>query len=98
MKRKFNITMHVPLGNRHGTMCFTENNSTISGILEVLGSKDDFTGTLTESGTLEFTGKMTSLLHSFSYLAKGTILNSKLKVNVTGGRYSFYITGEEIIA
>ncbi len=95
MEQKFNITMYVPLGIRHGTIQFNEEHSAIRGLLDVLGSKDTFTGTLTEDGAVEFTGTMTSLLHTFSYLAKGTIKGSQLQLTVTGDRYSFRISGEK---
>ena len=90
------ITMYVPLGIRHGTMSFVEEHNVINGILEVFGNQDAFTGTLTETGIVELKGKMTPLLHSFSYVARGTIANSNMDLNVVGGRYSFRITGEEI--
>ena len=88
--------MHAPLGVRHGTMSFNEENSEINGTLELLGSKGTFKGTIAEDGTVEFSGEMTSRLHSFSYFANGTIIHSALKLNVSGDRYSFCITGEEI--
>lgn len=96
MERKFDITMHAPLGLRHGTMIFTEKNNNISGTLELLAGKNNFTGTITENGTIEFSGKIASKLHSFTYIAKGRIIQSKLEIDVTGNRYSFCITGEEI--
>ena len=95
MERKFSITMHAPLGVRHGTMSFNEENSTIDGTLEILGSKGTFQGTITEDGTVEFSGEMASRLHSFHYIANGTIIHSVLKLNVSGDRYSLCITGEE---
>ena len=96
MKRKFNITMHVPLGNRNGTMCFDEEGNKINGILDVLGNKDSFVGTITKSGFIQLSGKMTSVLHSFPYKAEGTIINSNIRLDVMAQRYSFYITGEEV--
>ena len=96
MERKFNITMHAPLGLRHGTLYFTECNGNISGTLVLLGGSGSVTGHITEEGIVEFAGKLVAKLHSFSFLAKGTITDSKLKLDVTGGRYSFRITGEEI--
>lgn len=73
MKRKFNITMYVPLGNRKGTISFDKINSQITGTLCILGNEDSFTGTIDENGFIEFKGKITSLLHSFYYCAKGKI-------------------------
>lgn len=98
MEHRFDITMHVPLGRRHGTVYMTEENSEVCGVLEVLGGRDPFTGTLTEAGELEITGRMRTGLCSFSYTARGTVNGTGLKLNVTGGRYSFCITGEEIKA
>ncbi len=98
MERKFEITMHAPLGKRHGSMRFTEKDGNISGMLELLGGKDSFKGTVAENGTIKFSGEITSRLHSFAYLAMGTITGSDMKLNVTGDRYSFRITGEEIIS
>lgn len=96
MNRKFNITMHAPLGLRHGTLCFTEYSGNIRGTLTLLGGSDSFTGHITEKGIIEFSGRLTSKLHSFSYSAKGNIANSMLTLDVIGDRYSFRITGNEI--
>lgn len=98
MERKFNITMRVSLGVRRGTMSFTEDPPEVHGVLEILGGKDKFTGTLTENGIMEIRGKITSLLHTFSYHAKGTIANSHLTLSMTTDKHSFFITGEEIIS
>lgn len=96
MERNFKITMHVPLGRRSGKLCLREEKGTLGGTLEVLGSKGDFTGTLTADGLLDFTGKMTSLLRSFFYRATGRITGHSLELAVKGDRYSFRITGEEM--
>ena len=96
MERKFNITMYALLGMRHGTMSFNQENSIIDGTLELLGNKGACKGIITEDGKVEFSEKITSRLHSFSYFANGTIIHSDLKLNVIGDRYSFCITGEEI--
>lgn len=96
MERKFNIVMRVPIGRRHGTLTYSENNSAISGILEILGNKSSFTGSCTSDGAVEFTGKIKSLFRIFSYIARGTITDSGINLDVLAGRYSFRITGEEI--
>ena len=95
MERIFDITMHVPLGSRSGTLCFTAEQNRIHGILEILGGKNSFTGTLAADGSTEFGGQITSLFHSFSYLARGTISEGKLELKISGGRYMFNVTGTE---
>ncbi len=96
MKRSFAITMHAPLGQRHGALTFEENDGKISGALLLLGNSDHVTGTITKDGRIEFTGNLISKLRTFSYVAKGKIENGHITLDVTGARYSFCITGDEI--
>lgn len=95
MERIFDITMHVPLGSRSGTLCFTAEQDRIHGILEILGGKNSFTGTLSAEGSMEFGGQLTSLFHSFSYVASGTLSDGRLELKINGGRYLFNVTGTE---
>lgn len=88
--------MHVPLGVRQGNMSFSDDGGGIKGAFEVKGIRATFVGRITESGEAELSGNMTSVFHSFPYTASGNIKNSHLKLDVRGGRYSFYITGEEV--
>ena len=96
MEREFDITMHVPLGRRRGTLRFTEDGGELRGTLEALGKKDSFTGTIDENGNLKFTGKMSSILRTFPYHAEGQIRGAEIELAVKGDRYSFRITGEEL--
>ncbi len=95
MKRIFDITMQVPLGIRHGILYFTTSDSKISGVLHAFGKDNEFSGELTAQGNIDFSGEITSRLLTFRYCAKGQIIDHKLSLKVTGGRYSFSITGEE---
>ena len=65
MERKFDITMHVPLGIRRGTLCFSEHNGYISGTLALLGSTAPVSGHIDKLGTVEFSGKLATKLQSF---------------------------------
>lgn len=96
MERRFNITMHAPLGPRYGQLRFTQCSDSISGTLALLGSNNPFTGHITENGLIEFSGKLTSKINSFSYFANGTIKASELMLNLVGDRYAFRIIGQEI--
>ena len=93
MERIFDITMHVPLGSRSGTLCFTAEQNRIHGILEILGGKNSFTGTLAADGSTEFGGQITSLFHSFSYLARGTISEGKYSDHRAGVRCVYCQSG-----
>lgn len=96
MERKYNIIMSVPLGNRYGTLAFTENDGNIIGILTILENQDTFMGTIGSDGALEFSGKIESLLRVIAYNAKGKITGSKIELHLSGTKDNFFITGEEI--
>lgn len=98
MERTIRITMHAPLGPRHGTLRFSDQNGSVSGTMTLLGSTAPFAGRLTPDGGLTLAGELTSGLQSFSYLARGRLTPGGLELTVCGGRYSFGITGEEILS
>lgn len=95
MTRNYDIIMHVPLGNRKGTLMFAQENGKIDGVLHVFGRDHPLSGTMTDQGMLKFSGQITSILCTFSYEAEGEITNGKLKLTAVGERYQFTITGKE---
>lgn len=95
MERIFDITMFAPLGHRHGTLRLNRSGPAVSGTIHILGGDAPFAGRVSDSGQVEFSGKMTTLLRSFTYIARGEIRGKTISLEVTGGRYHFNITGTE---
>ncbi len=98
MRRFFNIIMHAPIGKRQGKMCYNQENGCLNGKIELLGGEDDFSGHISESGEIDFSGTITSKLNSFAYTAKGRVDPPLINFMITGGRYCFHVTGEEVIS
>lgn len=98
MRRVFGITMHAPIGKKRGKMCYNQEKGCLNGTIELLGGKDDFSGHISESGEIDFSGTITSKFSSFAYTAKGRVDLPLIDFKITGGRYSFRVTGEEIIS
>ena len=97
MERSFKITMHVPLGLRAGTLKFTQENSTVYGVMDILGCKSVFSGTLSPEGTANLEGFLNSVIRSFPFTATGIIFASHLKLTIEDQRHPLYVTGDEII-
>ncbi len=97
MERRFKITMHVPLGLRAGTLRFTQESTSVYGVMDILGCKSIFSGTLSEEGAAYLEGFMNSPVRSFPFTAKGTILASHLTLAIQGQRHLLSVTGEEIL-
>lgn len=96
MNRKFNITMHVPLGIRCGTLSIKQDQNIITGILDILGRKTEFLGSINKNDIFEFTGDLITPLLSFPFSAKGKITNNTVNFKLKGNRYLMTVTGKEI--
>lgn len=95
MQRQFAVTLHVPLGERHGTLRFTQRDGTVSGTLEAFGAQSPFSGTASADGHLQLDGRMHAPRRSFPFCAEGYANGNTLELTVAGDRYAFRITGEE---
>ncbi len=96
MERKYNIALHAPLGLRLGQLELNQQGGSLAGTLTVLGNSNPVSGAITPSGTIALTGTMTTKLITFPFTATGAVTGKLLDLQVTGGRYAFRLTGEEI--
>ena len=96
MEQIFNIQMMVPLGRRTGTLSFKKSGElNISGTLNLFQNETTFTGKLTPSGVIAFSGQMITLTRTFPYQAQGRVDGTKIKLEVVGDDRCFTISGEE---
>lgn len=93
MERTDDITINAPLGIRFGTMTFNCHGTEVTGTLNAFGNHDDFTGQIGSNGEVEIKGKITSLINSVPYYAKGIINDCSLNLKLITNKYSFAITG-----
>lgn len=93
MERTDDITINAPLGIRFGTMTFNCHGTEVTGTLNAFGNHDDFTGQIGSNGEIEIKGKITSLINSVPYYAKGIINDCSLNLQLITNKYSFAITG-----
>ena len=50
--RSYNVIMRTPIGARYGTVSVTVDNSTISGMLDILKKANPFHGNINRKGRL----------------------------------------------
>lgn len=91
--RRYYVTMRTPIGARYGTVSVTVNNSTISGMLDILKKANPFHGNIDEKGDCRIKGELTTLMRTIPYNAAGRITKEALVLRVKGERESFEITG-----
>lgn len=96
MERQFQMTMHAPLGDRHGYLWLEQDHNELHGRLDILGHSANFDGSLGPHGEVIIDGQIRSALSSFRYLAEGRLQGTHLHLTVRGGRYNFQMDGEEM--
>lgn len=95
-QRKYNISMSTPMGVMRGTLTLKDEGGTLRGNLDVMGLKQPVNGTVLKDGTLELSGKITVLVQTFQYKAKGRVSGSKISLEVFSEGKRFHISGDEI--
>lgn len=94
---KYRICLSVPLGRRSGTIVIRETNGQIDGCLDVMKHKNDFSGTLSDDGQIEFTGTLKTLISTVRYTATGTLSGCNILLNLRTASGTYYpISGEEL--
>lgn len=91
--RSYNVIMRTPIGARYGTVSVTVDNSTISGMLDILKKANPFHGNINEKGDCRIKGELTTLMRTIPYNATGRITKEALVLKLKGERESFEITG-----
>lgn len=96
--KKYRICLSVPLGERNGTLFIHESDGWINGYMDILGEKNEVTGTLNSGGQLELCGALKTLMNTVPFSAVGTINGSRILLNLKTEYDVFYpISGEELI-
>ncbi|OOM10708.1 hypothetical protein [Clostridium saccharobutylicum] len=93
MIKIYNITMKTPFGTQNGRITFVINGSSLTGVLEGMGSKSKFINGKINGDDFEFSGEIKTLLIKIHYFAKGTLNNNKLTASVNTNHGIFSVTG-----
>ena len=67
--RSYNVIMRTPIGARYGTVSVTVDNSTISGMLDILKKANPFHGNINKKGDCRIKGELTTLMRTIPYNA-----------------------------
>ena len=91
--RTYMISMHTPVGIRHGTISLRIDQKRVTGQLNILRHCKPFEGTIDEFGNCRLHGSLTTLMRTVPYTAAGHIGLDTLNLSLTGERNSLHIAG-----
>lgn len=86
--------MKTPFGIEQGKITFIINNESLRGILEGMGSKNEFYNGKIKGNNFEFSGQIRKFIVNIQYSAKGTLNNDMLSASVNTNYGVFSVTGK----
>lgn len=94
MIKIYNITMKTPFGIKQGRITFIIKDESLTGVLEGMGSKNEFYNGKINGNNFEFSGEIRYLITRIQYSAKGTLNNNMLSASVNTKYGLFSVTGK----
>lgn len=89
----YKVQMRTPLGVKHGNMLVKIHHDRLTGHLDIMKHSEPFSGTINETGSCMFTGRLVTLMRVVTYHAAGVIDEKHIDLLLRGERNTFYITG-----
>jgi hypothetical protein len=96
MNGSFKISLSTPLGTKKGTISFIDENGSVSGYIDALGSKNLFKDVKTSGDSFEFKGTLKIGYNKFDYIAKGTVTGDILKATAVTKFGNMKISGTRV--
>ena len=93
MEKAYVVQMEAPLGLRHGKMYFWIDGQKVDGKFEILGSSNDFCGTLDRQGNLKIAGKLQSGTRQISYVWMGVMKDTIIEMELTENENRYPVKG-----
>lgn len=93
MEYTYNIVMQTPLGEKKGILHLKINNEKVSGLLDILGKENLFTGEIDSDRRAILNGSIETIVSTFKYTAKGYIHEDTINLTLYGRQGAFNISG-----
>lgn len=77
---QYNVNMTVPLGKRNGELDIHINKNVVKGFLTMFTERLPILHGSCEGNVIKFSGKMKTLLNTFSYTAAGTVSETEINL------------------
>ena len=94
MELVYKAYMNTPIGKKNGVVRANVDGGSIDGMIEILGRKQAFKGTVSADGSCRIEGEITTLLRTFSYTAKGNVDEESIRLLLDGDRNSYELIGK----
>jgi hypothetical protein len=70
---KYKISMKTPMGVKDGYLTLDTTGADLSGVLEILGKENPFSGGTADGDSVKFSGTFASIMGKTPYDGEGTI-------------------------
>lgn len=91
---EYRIEMKVPLGIRHGSMRYREENGNVTGIMNILGKTTEFSGLLRDKQMM-ISGELDIGIRKIVYTGYGMIEEGSLHMQIKDKERTYDLTGHK---
>lgn len=93
---KYRISLKTPLGAMKGTITLISNGNNVQGILEMMGSKNNFNGSKIADDKCRFNGNLNTPMGNLNYDAICSVSGSTLELDAKTPAGSIKILGDRL--
>jgi hypothetical protein len=93
---KFGCSLNTPMGAINGKITLLTNGNNVSGILETMGMKNNFSGIKTKENECNFKGKFNTPMGVIEYTANCIVNGNELTLITNTNKGNFKIQGKRM--
>lgn len=91
---KYKVSIDSPMGVINGVIGLKTNGDSLSGYIEAMGTKNEFTGGKLIGNKCTFTGQIKTILGSIQYNVTGEVNGDVLDITANTNKGNFMIQGK----
>ncbi|MFR8103772.1 MAG: hypothetical protein ACLU8F_01615 [Clostridia bacterium] len=92
----YDCKMNTQMGDITGKITLKTNGNELSGIVETMGTKNQFTGGKLQGNTCNFKGSFNTMLGRIDYNINGKVVGNQLEIVADTNKGKFCIKGTKV--
>lgn len=92
----YEITVKTPMGDMKGNLKLTCNGDNLSGYIETMGKRNNFSGGKVNGNRFSISGRINASIANIQYDIQGEVMGNILNINAKTNMGSFKLQGKRI--
>lgn len=92
----YEMNIKTPMGNINAKVKLITNGNNLSGYIETMGKRSEFSGGRVNGNTFMISGSLNASITMIKYDIQGTVQGNILSINATTNMGSFKLQGKKV--